>query len=459
MARPTGGAEDRAVAAAAVAGAAGDSPAARRCDPPARGGAAGPAREETMHVPPGWPRDCAGRLLAAGVPIETLAEAHGTPLFLYSAPLVEARVAALRAALPAELRLRYAVKANPMPDLLRLMAGLVDGFDIASQGELDLVRAAGAEGLRIGFAGPGKRDGEIEAAIRAGAVLHVESEGELRRASAIARRLGTRARVALRVNPPFRLRGSGLLLGGGASPFGIDAADVPGVLAAVDPEAADFLGFHIFSGSQVLDAAALAEAAGQSLALAAELAASAPGPVRHLVLGGGFGVPYFPADRPLDLPALGAALGPLLVHRPPALAGAEISLELGRYLVAEAGVYVTRILDRKRSCGETFLVTDGGLHHQLAATGNFGSVVRRNYPLALAGPGRGPVEEVHVVGCLCTPLDRLGDRIRLPRAAPGDLVVVFLAGAYGRTASPERFLGHPPPGEILVAPGRSAKAG
>lgn len=404
---------------------------------------------EAMHVPPGWPRDASGRLTIAGQPVEALAERHGTPLFLYSAPLVRARMGAVRALLPAGLRIHYAVKANPMPELLALMAGLADGFDVASEGELEVALSAGMPAARIGFAGPGKRDPELAAAIRAGATLHVESATELARATSIARRLGTRARVALRVNPPFRLRGSGMRMGGGASPFGIDAADIPRVLATIAPDAVAFRGFHVFAGSQNLDWKAIAEVAERTLALAAELAGSAPAPVAHLTLGGGLGVPYFPGDRPLDLESLGAALAVLLERRPAPLAGAEIALELGRFLVAEAGIYVTRILDRKVSAGETFLVTDGGLHHQLAATGNFGAVVRRNYPLALAGPGHGPAEEVHVVGCLCTPLDRLADRALLPKAKPGDLVVVFMAGAYGRTASPERFLGHPPAQELL----------
>ncbi len=405
---------------------------------------------ETMHVPPGWVRDGAGRLLAAGRPVAELADAHGTPLFVYDGALVEARVRAFRAAMPQGLRLHYAVKANPMPELLARVAPLVEGFDVASGGELGHARAAGMAGGQIGFAGPGKRDWEIEAAVREGALLQVESAGELARVRAIAQRLGRPARVALRVNPPFRLRGSGMHMGGGASPFGIDAAEVPAVLAALDGSGLIFEGFHLFAGSQNLDWQALAAMSAHSIALVAELAAHAPAPPRLVTLGGGFGVPYFPADRPLDVAALGAALSRQLAARPPVLGATHFAFELGRWLVAEAGIYLTRVVDRKRSAGQTFLVTDGGLHHQLAATGNLGTVVRRNYPLALADRAGGPVEQVNVVGCLCTPLDRLGDRVWLPEARPGDLIAVFMAGAYGRTASPEGFLGHPPAGERLV---------
>lgn len=402
-------------------------------------------------LPPGFGRDGDGRLLIAGRPAEAWVETAGdTPLFLYVPERVRARVAELRAALPPEVGLHYAVKANPFAPLLRVMAPLVDGFDVASAGELEKARAAGMAAGHISFAGPGKRDRELAALIAAGATLVVESAGELARAIAIARDRGARVPALLRINPPFELRGSGMKMGGGARPFGVDAADAPAVLAAMADPAIDFRGLHVFAGSQNLDAAAIAAAQGQTLALAAELAPHAPGPIRLLNLGGGLGVPYFPADRPLDIAAVGAGLARVLAGRPPALAGTRMVLELGRFLVAEAGVYLARIVDRKSSGGELFLVTDGGLHHQLAASGNFGTVVRRNYPLVNASRGGPATETATVVGCLCTPLDRLAERIALPRSEVGDLVALFMAGAYGRTASPEAFLGHPPPREMLA---------
>ncbi|MFN7176181.1 MAG: pyridoxal-dependent decarboxylase, exosortase A system-associated [Thermaurantiacus sp.] len=402
-----------------------------------------------MHVPAGWHRDSEGRLLIAGKPVAALAEAQGTPLFLYSAPMVAARVARFRAAMPAGLRLHYAVKANPMPALLAHLAPLVDGFDVASAGELARVRAA-APRSHIGFAGPGKRDGELAEALAQDVLLNVESAGELERICRMAQASGRAARVAVRVNPPFQLRGSGMKMGGMASPFGVDAADVPVLLREMRGAPLLFEGFHLFAGSQNLDWESVVDAQRQALDLAARLAAEAPARPRLVTLGGGFGVPYFPADRPLDVAAIGCALAAAFGRLPAALSETVFALELGRWLVAEAGLYVVRVVDRKASGGETFLVTDGGLHHQLAATGNFGTVVRRNYPLAAVGAPDGAEETVHVVGCLCTPLDRLADRARLPRLEPGDLLAVFMAGAYGRTASPENFLGHPAPGELLV---------
>lgn len=406
----------------------------------------------SARVPPGFGRDGAGRLLVAGRAAEEwVREAGDTPLFLYDSALLTARVAAFRAAMPSDLGLHYAMKANPLPELLRHMAGLVDGFDVASAGELAKALAAGMPASRISFAGPGKRDRELEAAILAGVALNIESAGELARAGAIARRLGQRARVALRVNPPFALKGSGMKMGGAASPFGVDAAEAPPLLRAMLGAEFAFHGFHLFAGSQNLSAAAILESQRQSVALAADLVREAGIDAPTLVnLGGGFGVPYFPGDTALDLAELGEGLREILSARPQVLAGSCFALELGRWLVAEAGVYLCRIVDRKSSGGERFLITDGGLHHQLAATGNFGTVIRRNYPVVNASRDGGETETATVVGCLCTPLDRLAEKLELPLSEVGDLMAVFMAGAYGRTASPEAFLGHPAPLERLV---------
>jgi len=407
----------------------------------------------TDRVPPGFGRDAQGRLLVAGRAADAWVEDAGdTPLFVYDLALVSARVAALRAAMPAGVHLHYAIKANPMPALLAHMAGVVDGLDVASSGEMQLALSSGMAAGHISFAGPGKRDRELEAAISAGVMINVESAGELDRAGTIAARLGRRARVALRVNPPFSLKGSGMRMGGAASAFGVDADEAPRVLAAMAASCFDFCGLHIFAGSQNLSENAILEAQRETVALAADLAGFAPCPPPLLNLGGGFGVPYFPGDKALDLSVLGKGLADIIGARPANLQFTRFAIELGRWLVAEAGVYLCRIVDRKMSGGETFLVTDGGLHHQLAATGNFGTVIRRNYPLVNASREGTERETVSVVGCLCTPLDRLGDKVALAPSQVGDLIAVFMAGAYGRTASPQAFLHHPPPLEILVHP-------
>lgn len=393
-----------------------------------------------------------GVLAVGGKPVTTWVEQAGdTPLFLYEAERVRARVADLRAAMPGRLALHYAVKANPFTPLLSLMDGLVDGFDIASGGELEIVRGAGIDLSRVSFAGPGKRDRELEAAIRTGVTLNLESEAEARRAIAIGDKLSLTPRLALRVNPDFDLKGSGMKMGGGAKPFGIDAERVPELVRHIVASGAEWRGFHIFAGSQALDAEAIAETQGQALDLAARLALQSGAPLPHCNLGGGLGIPYFPGDKPVDLTLVGERLAARLENLPDVLQETAFCIELGRYLVGESGVYLARVIDRKESHGEVFLITDGGLHHQLAASGNFGTVVRRNYPSAIATRFDAPVaEEASIVGCLCTPLDKLADKGGFPRAEAGDLIAVFCAGAYGASASPANFLGQGPAVEMLV---------
>jgi diaminopimelate decarboxylase len=407
------------------------------------------ARSETIRA---FGRD-GGRLAVGGIPVDRLAErVGGTPFFAYDRRLLTERVALLRCTLPAGIELSYAIKANPMPAVVQHLSAIVDSFDCASAGELRRALDTPMAPHRVSFAGPGKTPVELTQAIAAEATIELESETEAERVVSIGERLGIRPRVAVRVNPDFEVKGSGMRLGGGPQQFGIDAERVPALLELLARADVEFLGFHIFAGSQNLNADILCEAQRKTVDLALRLADGAPAPVRYLNLGGGFGIPYFERDRPLELAPIGLNLEELLtgpVAR--ALPGARVVVELGRYIVGECGVYVSRIVDRKLSRGKVFLVVDGGLHHQLAASGNFGQVIRRNYPVAIGGRvDDEPEETVSVVGCLCTPLDRLADDVSLPRADVGDLVVVFQSGAYGLTASPTAFLGHPAPVEVLV---------
>jgi len=402
-------------------------------------------------TPPGGFEVRGRELMAGGRSVTGLAAEAGTPLYIYDGALIARRVSELRAAMPAALGLHYAIKANPLPAVVAHLAGLVDGLDVASSGELERALATGIAPGRISFAGPGKTDDELRAAALAGITVNLESVGEMRRLAAISGALGLRPRVAVRVNPLFELRQSGMRMGGGPKQFGVDEEQVPGLLAELAGLKLDFLGFHIFAGSQILNDDILIDCLGKTVDLAVRLAADAPAPVRYVNLGGGFGIPYFPGELALDIGRVGEALAPLLARGRAACPDASFAIELGRYLVGEAGIYVTRVVDRKVSRGKTFLVTDGGLHHHLALSGNFGQVIRKNYPVAIAGRmGMAAAETADIVGCLCTPLDRLGDNVGLPETAVGDLVVVFQSGAYGASASPSGFLGHAPAAELLV---------
>nr|WP_153110346.1 pyridoxal-dependent decarboxylase, exosortase A system-associated [Propionivibrio limicola] len=393
-----------------------------------------------------------GELTVGGLPLSRLAARVGqTPFYAYDRHLIAQRVAELRAALPASIKLHYAMKANPMPALVCHLAGRVDGLDVASAGELKVALDAGAKAHEISFAGPGKRRAELECAVAAGILINVESFREVSELADIGERTDDRARVAVRVNPDFELKGSGMKMGGGPKQFGVDAEQVPALLAAIGKANLDFEGFHLFAGAQNLKAEAIIEAQCKSYELARQIAESAPAPVRTLNLGGGFGIPYFPGEQRLDLAPIGANLAELAERATADFPGAQLVIELGRYLVGEAGLYVTRVIDKKVSRGQIFLVVDGGLHHHLAASGNFGQVIRKNYPVAIGNRmDRVTHETVSIVGPLCTPLDLLAEKMELPAADVGDIVVIYQSGAYGFTASPQAFLGHPPCVEVLA---------
>lgn len=393
--------------------------------------------------------DC---LHIGGIPLPQLAAQVGqTPFYAYDRRLLDERVALLRRALPSAIELHYAMKANPMPALVQHMAGLVDGLDVASQNEMKVALDAGMNPDGISFAGPGKRPPELAAAIAAGITINLESANELETVARLGREQGRRPRVAVRVNPDFELKASGMKMSGGPKPFGVDAEQVPALLRRIGELDVAFQGFHIFSGSQNLRAEAIVEAHDRAFELALRLAVDAPAPIQSLNIGGGFGIPYFPGDTPLDLAPIAANLERWLPEVKARLPEVRVVVELGRYLVGEAGIYVAEVVDRKVSRGQTFLVANGGLHHHLAASGNFGQVIRKNYPVVVGNRVVGTEREVvSVVGPLCTPLDILADRMELAKADVGDLIVVFQSGAYGLSASPAAFLSHPPCVEVLV---------
>lgn len=391
-------------------------------------------------------------LLVGGIPLVRLAARVGrTPFYAYDRALMVQRVNELRAALPSTVKLHYAMKANPMPAVVQHMTGLVDGIDVASAGELKIALDAGADPRAISIAGPGKSSAELMQAAAAGILVNVESFRELPVLAEASRQFGLSVRVSVRVNPNFELKGSGMKMGGGPKQFGVDAEQVPELLEQIRQYRLAFEGFHLFVGSQNLNAESICQAQQQCLDLALLLARHAPAPVQSLNLGGGFGIPYFPGEERLDIGPIGRNLQSIVAQASRHFPDAQVVIELGRYLVGESGIYVCRILERKISRRHVFLVTDGGLHHHLAASGNFGQVIRRNYPAAIGNRMSSvEVEPASIVGPLCTPLDVLADKMILPRAEPGDLAVVFQSGAYGLSASPQDFLSHPRAVEVLV---------
>lgn len=406
----------------------------------------------TGPIPPYFSASDDGQLLIGGYPAEELvAEAGGTPLFVYDNNIVGSQIARFKGAMADGVALHYSVTANPYEPLLEFLGRYVDGFRIVSLGEMRRLEAARLAGIPMNFAGPAKLDSELEAAVKARATISVESEGEAARAISAGERVGVQPRIAVRVTPPFMIEDGQVTLACAASPFGVDAERVPAMIVGLIDAGVDWRGLHMFTGAQCLDAEALAEVHRLTVAHAGEIAAQVGVPVPELNLGSGFDVPCRPGDEMLDIDHVANALTETLCNAPPLLATTRYSIELGRWLVAESGVYLTRVVDRTQSCGQTFLTTDGGGHHLIGATGGLGERGRANYPIAVANRfGKPAEEEVTVTGCLCTPFDVLGDEVGLPRADVGDLIAVFCAGAYALSASPQAWESRPLAREMLV---------
>lgn len=401
-------------------------------------------------------------LVVGNTSVSKLADDHGTPMFVYDRQVLDRKYDSLRAALPKRFNIFYSIKANPCSAVVRHFLGRGCGIEIASAGEFKRALDADCAPDRILFAGPGKSQAELELVLAGGiGEIHMESLTEAKRIAAICGRTGQRARVAIRINPASEAEGGAMRMGGRPAPFGMDEEILDQVLEAILAEPhLDLCGIHLFTGTQILDASVLIGQYRHGLNLARRVATVIGHPLRTIDFGGGLGVPYFAHERELDLVALQTGLTTLCdeIKHDASLEGTQFLVEPGRFLASEGGVYVTRISDIKVSRGKKFLIVDGGMNHHLAASGNLGQTIKRNYPIALLNKlSAPPAESVDIVGPLCTPLDTLARAITLPQAEIGDLVGIFQSGAYGRSASPAGFLSHPPPAEVWVDSGQHWK--
>jgi len=404
-----------------------------------------------------------GELHVGGIPVSVLAREHGTPLFVYDAQVLDRQYALLRDTYPKEFAISYSVKANPCPAIVRHFVNLGLGLEIASGGEFHQALRAGCQPERVLFAGPGKTEAELEFVLGRGiGEIHVESLLEASRVGAICEKLGVRARVALRVNPGTDVQGGAMRMGGKPAPFGVDEERLDTVLdPLVSNSHIEFQGIHIFTGTQILDDAVLVAQYRRGIEIARRVADRIHRPLRTVDFGGGLGIPYFPSEAPLSMPRLADSLRSLAadVREDARFQGTQLLIEPGRYLVGEAGIYITRVNDIKEPRGKTFFIVDGGMNHHLAASGNLGQVIKRNFPVAVVNRLDAPVvATVDVVGPLCTPLDVIARDVALPKAQVGDLFGIFQSGAYARTASPLGFLSQPTPAEIIVRDGAATLA-
>ncbi|MDP9488507.1 MAG: alanine racemase, partial [Actinomycetota bacterium] len=370
------------------------------------------------------------------------------------------RVRRVREALGTEVS--YSVKANPSLGVCQLIAREREaGAEVASSGELAVARAAGFDPRDIVFAGPAKTEDEHERAIDEGIfAVNVESLGEIERLAETAARKGATIGVGLRINPEAQLMGSGMRMGGTVGQFGIDQADLAEAVGKTlsRPELV-LRGVHVYTATQVFEVDPLIEHCRNIFEIALQTADLSGAPLEMIDFGGGFGVPYFEKTSEFDLDSFGEGLKEIVAsyRSDPRLEGCRFLFELGRYLVADAGLYVTRVVDVKEMRGKTFAVTDGGMNHHLTATGNMGQVFRKAYPLLNLSRMGGPVPEegVAVAGPCCTPLDSFGNNIHLAEPEVGDLIGVFYSGAYGYSASNLGFLSHPGPAEVLLLDGEA----
>lgn len=397
----------------------------------------------------------AGELLSGLLPVSSIADRYGTPLFLYDQGILESRYATLRDTYPARFSISYSVKANPNHALISFFLERGCGLEVASAGELCQALSAGCAAADILFAGPGKTESELTLAISRGiGEIHAESELEIQRISEISRRLGARTSVALRVNPGEQGLGGAMRMGGKSAPFGVDEEQIDPLLRRIlRDDHLELCGIHLFAGTQILDYRVLLAQYKKGLEIAKRVVQTLGAPLRTVDFGGGLGIPYFSGDAELDLGQLKAGLHELMraVDEDMDFALTRFVIEPGRFLVGEAGLYVARVNDIKTSRGKKYLILDGGMNHHLAASGNLGQVIKRNFPIAILNRFDLPAAEtVDVVGPLCTPLDTLGRSVSLPVAQVGDLIGVFQSGAYARTSSPLGFLSHATPPEVLV---------
>ncbi len=397
-----------------------------------------------------------GALSVDGIPVDQIAAEFGTPCFVYSEQVLRNQWDTLRQCYPEDFQIMYSMKANPHQAFLKFLTERGAGIEIASGGELFQALKSGCSADRILFAGPGKTDKELSEAVTAGVgEIHLESIAEAHRLNQLAASQGRQVSVALRINPASQVQGGAMRMGGRPLPFGIDEELLEESAVQVSALAnLNLTGLHLFTGTQILDATVLIGQYKHGVQLAKRVVECTGQPLKSLDFGGGLGIPYFPHENRLDLEQLQAELRHLVpqIRQCPGLASTRLMIEPGRFLAGECGVYLARVTDIKMSRGKRFVITDGGMHHHLAASGNLGQTIKRNYPIAIVNRLTNPQTwRGDVVGPLCTPLDVLARDIPLPEMQVGDLVGVFQSGAYARTSSPLHFLGHVTPPEVWVA--------
>lgn len=395
-----------------------------------------------------------GQLKVGGKTIEDIVDRFGTPLYIYDPSIFRKKLTLLKNALP-EVNVYYSVKANPTPAVIKTFVDEGCGLEISSAGELLLALKCGCPSSKILYAGPGKTKNDLITALNEViAEIHVESFEEIELASHIAQRYDSVFSVAIRINPSDVVKGGAMVMGAKSTAFGIDEEML---FEAIDKVAGSknlkLNGLHCYAGTQIIDYDILVDMYDHYINLALKTAEYTGSPLKTLDFGGGFGIPYFESDNELDIDNLKKHVTPIFkkARNSPYLKNTQFIVEPGRYLVAEAGLYVTKVLYNKLSRNKKIIIIDGGMHQNVAAAGHFGQIIKRNFPMAVGNKLNNEATEIYdIAGPLCTPLDTMGRDVLLPPVETGDIVVFFQSGAYTRSASPLHFLSHPEPMEIFM---------
>jgi diaminopimelate decarboxylase len=381
----------------------------------------------------------------------------GTPAYVYDADEIARRFEILQRLFGEHFGVSYAVKANPNVRLMQSMLPHLATFDVSSFKEFERALEAGCPARQVTFSGPAKRPGEIHGAVALGlGELVIESLAEAKIADQAAAELGVIQSVLLRINPANAPRRFGVSFSGRASQFGVDEEDLD---EAIDHLMAtrhlQLVGFHIFSGTNSVDAEAIAENFAIFVRLFQRAAARADIAPRKLIFGSGFGISYGGNEAPLDIERVAAGVLPMIVEmkRDPRFAQAQCILEMGRWLVGPAGWLLTSVVGEKHSRGTDYRLCDAGFNNHLAACGMMGAVIRRNWSMLNVSNPAGTERTYTLVGPLCTSIDILATAVPLPELRIGDVVAIENSGAYGLTASPTRFISHPEPAEVLLMGG------
>jgi diaminopimelate decarboxylase len=385
-------------------------------------------------------------------PVTGLVEKYGEPMYIYDAEVIERQYRKIRAALPEQVEIFYSVKANPNVSIVGFLSHLAQGAEVSSLRELYVARSVGIAPQRILFVGPSKSEIELREALGQGVFcIAVESAQELGLVDQLASEMDRPCNVILRINPAFDAAGSKLKMGGAARQFGIDEEVVEEIFReAASLKCVQVSGIHVYVGTRILDHEVAWKNCQYALELGRRLQEKTGVAIRVIDFGGGLGVPYFGGEHELDVEEFGRKFRSFFSEYQRTMPETRFIMELGRFLVAESGIYLSKVRYTKKSRGQKFVLVGGGMNHHQATT-SIGTLIKDHFPIEILNKMALPKnDKVTVCGPLCTPTDVLGKSVQMVEVEPGDLLGILKSGAYGLTASPIKFLSHDHPIEVMV---------